>query len=98
MAVRVGINGFGRIGRTVYRAMLNRPNEFDVVAVNDLPDPKHLCILLKYDSVHGRGGATVGSGAGKLVGNGKTIQGLKEREPAKLPWKPFGGGDVAESA
>src|SRR5260370_31440482 len=97
MAVRVGINGFGRIGRTVYRAMLGRPNEFEVAAVNDLTDPKHLAILLKYDSVHGRVNATVEPGEGKLVVNGKTIQVLKEREPAKLPWKQLGVDIVVES-
>ena len=59
MAVKVGINGFGRIGRLVYRVMASRPNEFEVAAVNDLADPKHLGILLKYDSVHGRFNGTV---------------------------------------
>src|SRR5437763_138948 len=87
MAVKVGINGFGRIGRLVFRAMCERPGEFDVVAVNDLTDPKHLAVLLRYDSVHGRFDGTVEAGEGKLVVNGKTIQVLKEREPAKLPWK-----------
>src|SRR5438477_68768 len=59
MAVRVGINGFGRIGRMVFRAMLERPGEFDVVAVNDLTEPKSLATLLKYDSVHGKLGHKV---------------------------------------
>ena len=53
MAVRVGINGFGRIGRLVFRAMAARPEEFEIVAINDLSDAKHLALLLKYDSVHG---------------------------------------------
>src|SRR5437016_1039868 len=97
MAVKVGINGFGRIGRFVYRAMMERPAEFDVVAVNDLADPKHLAILLKYDSVHGKLNATVEASEGKLVVNGKTIQVLKEREPAKLPWKQLGVDVVVES-
>src|SRR5947208_5705342 len=97
MAVKVGINGFGRIGRLVYRVMASRPNEFDVAAVNDLADPKHLGILLKYDSVHGRFNGTVEAGEGKLVVNGKTIQVLKEREPAKLPWKQLGVNVVVES-
>src|SRR5947199_4223 len=97
MAVKVGINGFGRIGRLVFRAMMQRPNEFDVVAVNDLTDPKHLAILLKYDSVHGRFDGTVEAGEGKLVVNGKTISVLKEREPAKLPWKQAGAEVVVES-
>jgi glyceraldehyde 3-phosphate dehydrogenase len=87
MAVRVGINGFGRIGRLVFRSMAERPTEFEVVAVNDLADPSHLAFLLKYDSVHGRFPGTVESGEGKIVVAGRTIQVLKEREPAKLPWK-----------
>jgi len=97
MAVKVGINGFGRIGRLVFRAMSQRPAEFDVVAVNDLTDPKHLATLLRYDSVHGRFDGTVEAGEGKLVVNGKTIQVLKEREPAKLPWKQVGVDVVGES-
>src|SRR5438552_13912855 len=97
MAVKVGINGFGRIGRLVFRAMLDRPKEFDVVAVNDLTDPKHLATLLKYDSVHGKLAAEIEAGEGKLIVNGKTIQVLKEREPAKLPWKQLGVEVVVES-
>src|SRR5438270_2358549 len=97
MSVRVGINGFGRIGRLVFRSMLARPTEFDIVAVNDLTDPKHLAILLKYDSVHGRFDGTIEAGEGKLIVGGKTIQVLKEREPAKLPWKQLGAEVVVES-
>jgi glyceraldehyde 3-phosphate dehydrogenase len=97
MAVKVGINGFGRIGRLVFRAMMERPKEFDVVAVNDLTDPKHLATLLKYDTVHGRFPGTIEAGEGKLIVNGKTIQVLKEREPAKLPWKQLGVEVVVES-
>src|SRR5262249_20065621 len=97
MAARVGINGFGRIGRLVFRSMAQRPNDFDVIAVNDLTDPKHLATLLKYDSVHGRFEDTVEAGEGKLIVNGKTIQVLREREPAKLPWKQLGVDIVVES-
>jgi glyceraldehyde 3-phosphate dehydrogenase len=97
MAVRVGINGFGRIGRLVFRAMAERPHEFDVVAVNDLTDPKHLATLLKYDTVHGRFPGSIEAGEGKLIVGGKTIQVLKEREPAKLPWKQLGVEVVVES-
>jgi len=97
MAVNVGINGFGRIGRLVFRAMCQRPGEFNVLAVNDLTDPKHLATLLRYDSVHGRFDGTIEAGEGKLVVNGKTIQVLKEREPAKLPWKQLGVDVVVES-
>ncbi len=97
MAVKVGINGFGRIGRLVFRSMVQRPEEFDVVAVNDLTDPKHLAILLKYDSVHGRWEGTVEAGEGELAVNGKAIKVLKEREPGKLPWKALGVEVVVES-
>jgi glyceraldehyde 3-phosphate dehydrogenase len=97
MSVKVGINGFGRIGRLVFRAMAERPKEFDVVAVNDLTDPKHLAHLLKYDSVHGRFDGTVEAKEGELVVNGKAIKVLKEREPAKLPWKDLGVDVVVES-
>jgi glyceraldehyde 3-phosphate dehydrogenase len=97
MAVKVGINGFGRIGRLVFRAMVERPDEFDVLAVNDLTDPKHLAILLKYDSVHGGLGKSVQAGDGSLTVAGKSVQVLKEREPAKLPWKKLGVEVVVES-
>jgi glyceraldehyde 3-phosphate dehydrogenase len=97
MAVKVGINGFGRIGRLVFRSMMQRPQEFEVLAVNDLTDPKHLAILLRYDSVHGRFDGTVEAGESKLTVNGKAIQVLKEREPAKLPWKQLGVEVVVES-
>ena len=97
MAVRVAINGFGRIGRLVFRAMMERPADFDILAVNDLTDPKHLALLLKYDSVHGRFPGAVEAREGKLAVGGKNIQVLKEREPAKLPWKQMGVDVVVES-
>jgi glyceraldehyde 3-phosphate dehydrogenase len=97
MTVKVGINGFGRIGRLVFRAMLERPGAFDVVAVNDLTEPKHLAMLLKYDSVHGPLDQSVEAAEGKLIVAGKSIQVLKEREPAKLPWKKLGIEVVVES-
>src|SRR3954465_6165559 len=87
MAVRVGINGFGRIGRLVFRAMAARPNDFEVVAINDLSDAKHLSLLLKYDSVHGPFKGTVEPGENSLIGDGKEIRITKETDPAKLPWK-----------
>jgi glyceraldehyde 3-phosphate dehydrogenase len=97
MAVKVGINGFGRIGRLVFRAMLDRPQVFDVVAVNDLTEPKHLATLLKYDSVHPGLTQPVEAGDGQIKVGGKTIQVLKEREPAKLPWSKLGVEVVVES-
>jgi glyceraldehyde 3-phosphate dehydrogenase len=87
MAVRVGINGFGRIGRLVFRALAQRPSEFDVVAINDLADPKHLAVLLKYDSVHGRFRGTVEAAEQSLIVDGKVIRITSERDPANLPWK-----------
>ncbi len=97
MAVRVGINGFGRIGRLVYRVMASRPNDFEVVAINDLSEPKHLANLLKYDSVHRRFDGTVEAGEGKLIVNGRDVLILAEREPKKLPWKEHNVDVVVES-
>ena len=87
MPVRVGINGFGRIGRLVFRAMAARPEEYEIAAINDLSDAKHLALLLKYDSVHGRFKGTVSVGEGTLVVNGKEIRITRETDPANLPWK-----------
>jgi glyceraldehyde 3-phosphate dehydrogenase len=97
MAIRVGINGFGRIGRLVFRAMYARPSDFHIAAVNDLTDPKSLAMLLKYDSVHGKFDGTVESRESELVVNGKPIKVLKEREPGKLPWRDLGVDIVVES-
>jgi glyceraldehyde 3-phosphate dehydrogenase len=87
MSVRVGINGFGRIGRLVFRAMAAKPSEFDVVAINDLSNAKHLALLLKYDSVHGRFEGTVEAGGSSLIVNGKEVKIVAEKDPALLPWK-----------
>src|SRR5947199_8352211 len=87
MAVRVGINGFGRIGRLVFRAMVAKAGEFEIVAINDLADAKHLALLLKYDSVHGRFKGTVEAGEKSLVVNGKEIRITTEKDPGALPWK-----------
>lgn len=95
--VRVGINGFGRIGRMVFRAMLERPGEFDIVAVNDLSNPKSLAVLLKFDSVHGKLGLDVTATADSLVVGGKTVRVLAQRNPADLPWGELGVDVVIES-
>src|SRR3990172_4734632 len=90
MAVRVGINGFGRIGRLVYRVMAERPSEFEVAAINDLAEPNALAVLLKYDSVHGRFQGSVSAESDGLKVNGRKIAVLKEKDPSKLPWGAMG--------
>lgn len=97
MAIRVGINGFGRIGRLTFRNLLARSDEFEVVAVNDLTDNKTLATLLKYDSLHGRFPGTVGYDAENLVVNGDNIRVFEERDPAQLPWGDLGVDIVVES-
>ena len=96
MAVKVGINGFGRIGRNVLRAALNNSN-IDVVAVNDLTDANMLAHLLKYDSVHGKLNAEVSVNGNNLVVNGKEIIVKAERNPADLAWGDLGVEVVIES-
>ncbi|MFM8406593.1 MAG: type I glyceraldehyde-3-phosphate dehydrogenase [Pirellulaceae bacterium] len=86
MAIRVAINGFGRIGRLTFRNLMKRSNEFEVVAINDLTDNQMLATLLKYDSVHGRYDGTVTADATHLTVDGKKILALSERDPANLPW------------
>jgi len=90
MAIKVGINGFGRIGRLLYRAAIERKADIDFVAVNDLADAKTLAHLLKYDSVHGRFSGSVEVEDGNLVVCGKELKVLSERDPSKLPWKDLG--------
>ena len=96
-AVKVGINGFGRIGRITFRVMAARPNEFEVMAINDLGDPKDLAMLLKYDSVQGRFQGTVEATGDALVVNGKRIRITAEKDPRKLPWKELGVEVALES-
>lgn len=96
MAIRVGINGFGRIGRNVFRAAAGR-EDIEIVAVNDLTDAKTLAHLLQYDSVHGRFPGTVTSTDDALVVDGKEIKVLAERDPANLPWGDLGVDYVVES-
>ncbi|WP_202079156.1 type I glyceraldehyde-3-phosphate dehydrogenase [Caldalkalibacillus salinus] len=96
MATKIGINGFGRIGRNVFRAALNNP-EVEVVAVNDLTDAKMLAHLLKYDSVHGKLDLSVEATENAIVVNGQEIKVLAEREPGKLPWGDLGIEVVVES-
>ena len=85
MAIKVGINGFGRIGRLLYRAAIEKNANIDFVAVNDLADAKTNAHLLKYDSVHGRFPGTVEVDGNDLIVNGKRLKCLQERDPANLP-------------
>ena len=96
-AVKVGINGFGRIGRITFRALAARPEEFEVVAINDLGDPQKLALLLKYDSVQGRFPGTVDVEGNTLIVNGKKVQVCAERDPRELPWKELGVEVALES-
>jgi len=97
-AVRVAINGFGRIGRQVLKALLERhPGVADIVAVNDLADPETNAHLFRYDTNYGRFNGTVEVRDGNLVINGDEIKVLSEKEPAKLPWKELGVDIVVES-
>ncbi|MBU1727006.1 MAG: type I glyceraldehyde-3-phosphate dehydrogenase [Candidatus Omnitrophica bacterium] len=99
MAVKVGINGFGRIGRLVARAILERKSTaLDIVAVNDLTDAKSNAMLLKYDSVHGRfPGEVKVSGEDAISVDGKIIKVLSKKDPGELPWKELGVDIVIES-
>src|ERR1700683_3066920 len=96
MAIKVGINGFGRIGRNVMRASLNDPN-IEFVAVNDLTDPKTLAHLLKYDSILGNLHNNISAGWDSITGDNKTFKVFAERDPAKLPWESVGAQVVLES-
>ncbi|MBW3662265.1 MAG: type I glyceraldehyde-3-phosphate dehydrogenase [Actinobacteria bacterium] len=97
MALRVAINGFGRIGRNFFRAAKRRGLDLDLVAVNDLTDPETLGLLLKYDSVHGRYDGTVEVSGDGLIVDGDEFKVLAERDPAELPWKQLEVDVVVES-
>lgn len=96
MTIKVGINGFGRIGRIVFRAAQER-SDIEIVAINDLLDAEYMAYMLKYDSTHGRFNGTVEVKDGHLVVNGKTIRVTSERDPANLKWNEVGVDVVAEA-
>lgn len=96
MAIKIGINGFGRIGRLVYRAAMKNP-QLDIVGINDICDAPTLAHLLKYDSIHGRLDAQIKADGNDLVVSGKKVRVTAERDPAKLPWKELGAEVVLES-
>lgn len=95
--VKVGINGFGRIGRITFRALFARSEEFEIVAINDLGDPQALAMLLKYDSVHGRFPAEVSCDGKDLVVGGQAVQVCSSRDPRELPWHELGVDVALES-
>ena len=98
MAIKVGINGFGRIGRCVFRAAVeNFGNDIEIVGINDLLEPDYLAYMLKYDSVHGRFKGDVAVDGNNLVVNGKTIRLTAEKDPANLKWDEIGVDVVIES-
>ncbi|MEB4591507.1 type I glyceraldehyde-3-phosphate dehydrogenase [Candidatus Thiothrix sp. Deng01] len=96
MTIKVGINGFGRIGRMAFRAIAKDFPDIEVVAINDLLDADYLAYMLKYDSVHGRFNGEVGVEGGHMVVNGKTIRLTAETDPAKLAWGEVGADLVLE--
>jgi glyceraldehyde 3-phosphate dehydrogenase len=96
MAIKIGINGFGRIGRMVFRAVAKDFPEMEIVAINDLLEPDYLAYMLKYDSVHGRFNGDVSVSGHNLMVNGKTIRLTAEKDPANLKWNEVGADIVIE--
>src|ERR1700756_1253145 len=96
MAIKVGINGFGRIGRNLYRAAMG-DNDIDIVGVNDITDPETLAYLLEHDSVLGTFKADVSHGEDNITVNGKSVKVFKEKDPAKIDWPSLGASVVIES-
>ncbi len=96
MTIKVGINGFGRIGRMVFRAVYNDFNDIEIVGINDLLDADYLAYMLKYDSVHGRFAHEVSSEAGAMIVDGKKIRLTAERDPADLKWADVGADIVID--
>nr|WP_288810869.1 type I glyceraldehyde-3-phosphate dehydrogenase [uncultured Sphingobacterium sp.] len=94
--MKIGINGFGRIGRLAFRAAINRP-EIEIVGINDLVEPDYMAYMLKYDSTHGKFEGTVEVKDGNLVVNGKTIRVTAEKDPANLKWNEVGAEVIIES-
>jgi len=97
MSIKLGINGFGRIGRNVLRAALQNFSDIEVVAINDLLEPDYLAYMLQYDSVHGRFKGDVSVDGGTLIVNGRRIRLTQERDPANLKWNEVGADIVIES-
>src|SRR5512135_1487473 len=96
MAIKVGINGFGRIGRMVFRAVTKDFPEIEIVAINDLLDPDYLAYMLKYDSVHGRFNGDIAVDGSNMIVNGKKIRLTAEKDPANLKWNEVGADIVID--
>ncbi len=96
MAIKVGINGFGRIGRMVFRAVAKDFKDIEIVAINDLLEPSYLAYMLKYDSVHGRFNGEIKVEGGNMVVNGKKIRLTAEKDPANLKWNEVGADIVID--
>lgn len=94
--MKIGINGFGRIGRLAFRAAINKPN-VEIVGINDLVDPEYMAYMLKYDSTHGQFKGTIEVKDGHMVVNGKTIRVTAEKDPANLKWNEVGAEVIIES-
>src|SRR3954470_2533307 len=97
MTVKIGINGFGRIGRMVFRAAVQNFKDIEIVAINDLLEPDYLAYMLKYDSVHGRFKGEVAVDGNTLIVNGKKIRLSAVKNPAELKWNEVGADIVIES-
>ena len=97
MAIKVGINGFGRIGRNVLRSAIQNFPDIEIVAINDLLEPDYLAYMLQYDSVHGRFKGEVSVDGNTLIVNGKKIRLTQERDPANLKWNEVGADVVLEA-
>ncbi len=97
MAIKIGINGFGRIGRMVFRAAVQNFNDIEVVGINDLLEPDYLAYMLQYDSVHGRFKGDVAVDGNTLVVNGRKIRLTAVKDPAELKWGEVGADIVIES-
>ncbi|MDO9071854.1 MAG: glyceraldehyde 3-phosphate dehydrogenase N-terminal domain-containing protein, partial [Rubrivivax sp.] len=97
MTIKVGINGFGRIGRMVFRAAVQNFPAIEVVGINDLLEPDYLAYMLKYDSVHGRFKGDIAVDGNTLIVNGKKIRLTAERDPAALKWGDIGADIVVEA-
>src|SRR4030095_1128666 len=97
MPIRVGIDGFGRIGRNVLRSAVQNFSDIEIVGINDLLEPDYLAYMLQYDSVHGRFEGTVAVDGNSLIVNGKKIRLTAEKDPANLKWGEIGADIVLES-